>query len=212
MTRLKGSIAALVFIAVAAVSGTASAGWLSDAIGPVDLVAGGKKWNVLTIETDDGFDAVTFLPAGQTAEEAAETLTFTSAVEEVPSSAYDAQAAIDQSHNNDNTTNYKSDIDPKTQSVRARGLYVNVPGRTYSQVFSLKGAYLGDGKTFQGVTYRVNVIADSDIAKNPGEVLDIMDRRVQQVSLKQVQDWFKYHLKRAKKKLAAQNASKAPKS
>ncbi len=213
MTKLNGITAALVFIAVAAVNGIASAGWISDAMGgPVDLVAGGQKWNVLTIESEDGFDAVTFLPAGKTADDAAQTLTFTAAVEKVPSSAYDAQAAIDQSHTNDNTTHYKSSVVAKDQSVRARGLYSKVPGRTYSQLFSLKGSYLNDGITFLGVTYRVNIITNSKIAKQPGKSLGILDRRVAAVSEKQIKDWFDHFHEKAKKKLAAAKAGDAPKS
>jgi len=214
MKKLNGFLAAAVFVSVAAVNSVASAGWLSDAMqGPVDLVAGGKKWNVLMIETDKGFDSVTFLPAGKTAEDAAETLTFTAVVESVPSSAYDAQTAIDQSHNNDNTTHYNSSVVANDQSVRARGLYVTVPNRTYSQLFSLKGSYLSDGKTFLGATYRVNVIANSDLTKKPNPSLDIMDDRVAAVSSKQIKDWFEHFHDKAKRKLAAKKqASTAPKS
>lgn len=212
MSKLFGGIAALIFIAITAVQGGASAGWLSDAMGPADFVAGGQKWNVLTIETEDGFDSVTFLPAGKTAEQAARTLTLTAVIEEVPSSAYDAQAVLDQTNKNDNTTNYSSRVTPKDQSVHARGLYIAVPGRTYSQLFSLKGSYLDDNKTFYGVNYRINVIADSEIAKQPSESLDIMDTVVARISSKQIEDWFKYFYEKAKKRLAKKNASKAPKS
>lgn len=213
MSKLNGMIAALVFVIVAAANGAASAGWFADALnGPADLVAGGKKWNVLMIESEDGFDSVTFLPAGQSAEEAAETLTLTAALEAVPSSAYDAQAAIDQSHANDNTIKYKSRVEGEDQSVRARGLHVTVPDRTYSQLFSLKGSYLNNGKTFLGVTYRVNVIPNSKIAKQPGEAFAIMDDRVAAVSVKQIKDWFQYRHDKAKKKLADRQADKTPKS
>ena len=214
MKTLNGILAAAIFVSVAAVNSVASAGWLSDAMqGPVDLVAGGKKWNVLAIETDEGFDTVTFLPAGKTAEDAAETLTFTAVVENVPSSAYDAQAALDRSHNNDNTTHYNSSVAAKDQSIRARGVYVKVPNRTYSQLFSLKGAYLSGGKMFLGATYRVNVIANSNLTKKPNPSLDIMDERVASVSSKQIKDWFEHFHDKAKRKLAAKKkAETAPKS
>ena len=38
---------------------------IGDRVYGADLVAGGKKWNVLSIETDDGIDAVTFLQRAQ---------------------------------------------------------------------------------------------------------------------------------------------------
>lgn len=212
MSKLTSGVAALAFFAVSAITTAASANWFSDAIEPADLVAGGMKWNVLTIESEDGFDAVHFLPAGKTADEASETLTFTAAVEEVPSSAYDAQAVLNESNTNDNTKHYTSQVNAGDQSVKARGLYVEVPGRTYSQLFSLRGKYRADGKTFFGVTYRVNIISDSKIAKNPGESLDIMDSRVAKISDKQVEDWFKYFYEKAKRKLAMKKAAETPNS
>lgn len=216
MSKLTSGFAALVFAAVTVVSAPVSAGWLSDTIGnafgTADLVAAGKKWDALSIESEDGLETVTFLPAGQTADEASETLTFTAAVEEVTSSAYDAQAVIDQNNSDGNTKSYKSEVSPQNQSVRARGLYIKVPGRSYSQLFSLKGAYLSDGLKFFGVTYRINIVSDSEIAKQPEESLDIMDDRIKNISTKQIQDWFKYFHEKAKKRLAAKQKAKAPQS
>lgn len=212
MFKRNSSLAALVVIAISAVHGTASAGWLSDAMGVADLVAGGKKWNVITIESDVGVDTVTFLPAGKTVDDAAETLTFSAVVEDVPSSAYDAQAALDNSNNNDNTAHYASNVDARQRSVQARGLYIKVPGRTYSQLFSLKGAYMNDGKTFHGATYRVNILAKSKISNAPQDALDIMDARVAKISIKQIRDWFTYFHNKAKQKLAAKKQAETPKS
>lgn len=212
MSRFTSAIAALFILASTAVSGPALAGWFSDATASADLVAGGKKWSVLLVESDEGFESVTFLPAGQTAEQASETLTFTTVKEAVPSSAYDAQAAIDQSNNNTNTNNYQSRVDPKDHSVMSRGLYVTVPKRSYSQIFSLKGTYLADGKTFLAVNYRVNILPKSKLAQNPNDALDILDDRVAKVPFKQIENWFKFLHDKAKQKFSAKKTARAPKS
>lgn len=212
MPGLKGSIAAFVILASTAVSGTAMADWFSGATASADLVAGGKKWAVLMVESDKGFESVTFLPAGQTAEEASETLTFTTVKESVPSSAYDAQAAIDQNNNNANTTHYTSRVNPEENSVNTRGLYVTVPERTYSQIFSLKGTYLADGKTFLAVNYRVNILPKSELARKPSPALDILDSRVAKIPFKQIENWFKFLHDKAKQKFATKKTARAPQS
>lgn len=211
MSKLTSRIFTLVFVVVAAVNGITVASWAGNAMKPADLVAAGKQWNVLLIETDkDGFRDVTFLPAGQTPDEAFETLTFSYAIEEVPSSAYDGKAALDESLSN--AKHYKSHVEPKDNSARAHGLYSKVPGRHYAQLFSLKAAYMDNGKTFVGATYRVNANPNSELATQPAEAFGIMDQRVSKISPQQIADWFKHHFENAQKNLAAQKTAAATKS